>query len=159
MALYGKQKQARRTAIFADFGRKEAAFLFCTDIAARGLDIAGVEWVVQLDCPESTETYIHRVGRTARFDKPGKAMLLLLPSETQMVAELEAKNIPIVKTEVAADKLKSVTPLLQSLCASDADLKYHGQPVHIRHDPLALSSTQTSICEYSSLPQAPTAFG
>jgi ATP-dependent RNA helicase DDX10/DBP4 len=41
--------------------------MFATDVAARGLDFKGVEWVLQMDCPEDVETYIHRVGRTARY--------------------------------------------------------------------------------------------
>lgn len=48
MQLYGKQKLAKRIAVFEDFKRKEAAVLFATDIAARGLDIPAVQWVVQV---------------------------------------------------------------------------------------------------------------
>ncbi|KAJ2331461.1 ATP-dependent RNA helicase dbp4 [Coemansia sp. RSA 2673] len=48
------------------------AALFCTDIASRGLDFPAVDWVVQVDCPEDCDTYLHRVGRTARYDAAGK---------------------------------------------------------------------------------------
>lgn len=41
--------------------------LFATDIAARGLDFTKLDWVLQMDCPEDTAAYIHRVGRTARY--------------------------------------------------------------------------------------------
>ena len=41
--------------------------LFATDIAARGLDFAKLDWVLQMDCPEDVSSYIHRVGRTARY--------------------------------------------------------------------------------------------
>ncbi len=41
--------------------------MFATDIAARGLDFPALNWVVQMDCPENVEAYIHRVGRTARY--------------------------------------------------------------------------------------------
>lgn len=41
--------------------------MFATDVAARGLDFPSVDWVVQMDCPEDAATYIHRVGRTARY--------------------------------------------------------------------------------------------
>ena len=95
MSLFGKQKQARRVATFGDFSKKKEAVLFATDIAARGLDFPAVDWVVQLDCPEDVETYIHRVGRTARYNSEGKALLLLLPSEMEFVAELGKKKIAV----------------------------------------------------------------
>jgi ATP-dependent RNA helicase DDX10/DBP4 len=67
MALYGRQKQVKRMAIYEQFCRKTSAALLATDIAARGLDFPAVHWVIQMDCPEDGNTYIHRVGRTARF--------------------------------------------------------------------------------------------
>jgi len=133
LALYGKQKQMKRVAIFTDFSRKSAAVLFATDIAARGLDFPSIDWVFQLDCPESVETYIHRVGRTARFDKGGKALMTLLPSEVPFVKKLEARKITLHKTEIADDQLKPVAPLLQSLCASDSELKYLAQKCFISY--------------------------
>ena len=68
-ALYGKQKQLKRVAIYNRFCGIQNAVLFATDIAARGLDFTAGNWVIQYDCPESPDTYIHRVGRTARFEK------------------------------------------------------------------------------------------
>eukprot|EP00038_Savillea_parva_P008366 m.176464 g.176464 ORF g.176464 m.176464 type:complete len:764 (-) comp14177_c0_seq1:181-2472(-) len=133
LALYGKQKQMKRVAIFSDFSKKSAAVLFATDIAARGLDFPAIDWVVQLDCPESVETYIHRVGRTARFDKGGKALMTLLPSETAFVRKLAKKKIELHKTEVAEDQMKPITPLLRSLCASDTELKYLAQKCFISY--------------------------
>ncbi|XP_055389043.1 probable ATP-dependent RNA helicase ddx10 [Condylostylus longicornis] len=65
--LHGRQKQQKRLEVFGEFSSKEnAAVLICTDIAARGIDFPAVDWVVQLNCPQDVETYIHRVGRTAR---------------------------------------------------------------------------------------------
>ena len=52
--------------------------LFCTDIAARGLDFPSIDWVVQFDCPEDSDTYIHRVGRAGRFRAKGNRLLFLL---------------------------------------------------------------------------------
>ena len=55
-----------------------------------------MNWVVQLDCPEDANTYIHRAGRTARYEKGGESLLVLLPSEEEeMVRLLEEKKIPI----------------------------------------------------------------
>ncbi|KAG8542258.1 hypothetical protein GDO81_027095, partial [Engystomops pustulosus] len=61
LALYGKQQQMKRMDVYNEFVRKKFAVLFATDIAARGLDFPAVNWVLQLDCPEDANTYIHRV--------------------------------------------------------------------------------------------------
>ncbi|XP_021093378.1 probable ATP-dependent RNA helicase DDX10 [Heterocephalus glaber] len=68
LALHGRQQQMRRMEIYNEFVRKRAAVLFATDIAARGLDFPAVNWVLQFDCPEDANTYIHRAGRTARIN-------------------------------------------------------------------------------------------
>ena len=68
-------------AIFYNFKEKKNGVLITTNISSRGLDIPMVKWVVQMDCPESMETYIHRIGRTARFSKKGKSILFIDPSE------------------------------------------------------------------------------
>ena len=74
LCLHGKIKQAKRTQIYFDFLRKPNAVLFATDVASRGLDFPDVDWVVQMDAPEDEDMYIHRVGRTARNGKAGKAL-------------------------------------------------------------------------------------
>lgn len=60
LPLYGTLHQLRRMKIYEEFCRKQSAILFATDLAARGLDFPEVHWVVQADCPEDVETYIHR---------------------------------------------------------------------------------------------------
>lgn len=81
-----------------NFVSKPAAVLFATDIAARGLDFPEVDWVVQVDAPEDTAMYIHRVGRTARYNRNGKALLLLLPNEEVPFLELLNKaKVPTLK--------------------------------------------------------------
>lgn len=64
-------------AIFFTFQEKKFAVLFTTNLAARGLDFPFVDWVLQIDCPEDVPTYIHRVGRTARYKADGKGLLFL----------------------------------------------------------------------------------
>ncbi|XP_076357012.1 putative ATP-dependent RNA helicase DDX10 isoform X2 [Tachypleus tridentatus] len=124
MSLYGSLHQLRRMAIYDEFCRKEHAVLFATDIAARGLDFPSVNWVVQLDCPEDSSTYIHRAGRTARFQKDGESLLVLLPSEEKpMLKRLEDHKIPIKKIQVNAKKLASVQRKMEALCARDNSLK------------------------------------
>lgn len=77
MALHGGMPQGRRTRIMSDFHRGRAFVLICTDVAARGLDIQNVSHVYNYDIPKTSEEYIHRVGRTARAGKEGKAVSIL----------------------------------------------------------------------------------
>ena len=67
--------------------------LFCTDIASRGIDFHAVDWVVQYDCPEDIYTYIHRVGRTARYKSKGNALLFLTPPESKFVDKIGKRGI------------------------------------------------------------------
>jgi len=130
MHLIGKQKQATRIAIFTDFCQRRHAVLFATDIAARGLDFPAVDWVVQADAPEDVDTYIHRVGRTARYNASGHAMLLLVPSEEKaMVAQLAARKIPIEHTKINPAKIVSIQRQLEAFCSQSPDLKYLAQKV------------------------------
>ena len=66
--------------------------LLSTDLVARRLDSPVVDRVLQLDAPEDAETYIHRVGRTARYESHGKALLLLCPSEEEGVFSTELSS-------------------------------------------------------------------
>lgn len=88
-ALHGGVKQDRRARVFAEFCSSKAGILFSTDVAARGLDVPGVSWIVQYDPPTDPKEYIHRVGRTARAGKGGNALLFLLPHEKTFVKYLE----------------------------------------------------------------------
>ncbi|RKP18111.1 DEAD-domain-containing protein [Rozella allomycis CSF55] len=134
LCLHGKQKQSKRMDIYYDFCEKKHAFLFATDIAARGLDFASVDWVIQLDCPEDVETYIHRVGRTARYQSQGKSLLMLNPSEEPgMIKILENKNIPIKKLLVNAKKTMSISKQLAAFCTQDPELKYLGQKAFVSY--------------------------
>ncbi|KAJ1920757.1 ATP-dependent RNA helicase dbp4 [Mycoemilia scoparia] len=125
--LHGKQKQMKRIEIFEKFMKTPSSYLFCTDIAARGLDFPAVDWVIQLDCPEDTDTYIHRVGRTARYDAVGKGLLLLLPSELKIVDKLKEKKVPIEQIHAKPNKKMSVAKQLQLFCFQDPEMKNLGQ--------------------------------
>lgn len=92
-----------------------------------------MDWVFQLDAPEDVATYIHRVGRTARFGKDGKALLLLAPTEIQMVKLLEDRKVTVIRTEANNSKLNSITPKLKGLCAESPDLKYLAQKCFISY--------------------------
>ncbi|WFD20329.1 RNA helicase [Malassezia caprae] len=166
MALHGKQKQTRRLKIFADYSRSKHAALFATDIAARGLDFPAVDWVVQVDAPDSAETYIHRVGRTARYHAHGKALLFLLPSEAGMAGVLERAEIPITDIQARSAKVQHIAPQLQSFLFQDVELKHLAQKafvsyvrsVHLHKDKSIFDLAALPLPEYAAslgLPGAP----
>jgi ATP-dependent RNA helicase DDX10/DBP4 len=128
ISLHGKQNQFKRIALFKDYCRKIAAVLFCTDLAARGLDFPKVDWVIQLDCPDSVQTYIHRAGRTARNDLSGFSLLFLCPSEEEaMIALLSEKSISVEAIEPNLAKIQSIQPKLAAICSQYPAIKYLGQ--------------------------------
>jgi ATP-dependent RNA helicase DDX10/DBP4 len=134
MHLHGKQKQGGRLDITTKFSQSQHAVLFATDVAARGLDFPAVDWVIQVDCPEDSDTYIHRVGRTARYERVGRAVLFLDPSEEKgMLKRLEQKKVPIEKINIKAAKQQSIKNQLQNMCFKDPELKYLGQKAFISY--------------------------
>lgn len=126
--LHGRQKLSARLDITSKFSASKNSCIFATDVVARGLDFPAVDWVIQLDCPEDADTYIHRVGRTARSEKPGKAVLILDPSEEDgMIMRLEHKKVPILKINIRKSKEKEIGDQLQKMCFQDPELKYLGK--------------------------------
>lgn len=132
--LHGRQKQAARIDVTDKFTAAQHSCLFATDICARGMDFPGVEWVIQADAPEDAATYIHRVGRSARFDKKGRALMFLTPSEeVGMVNALEKRKVPVAKLNVKESKKKDITQDLQAICFKDPEIKYLGQKAFISY--------------------------
>ncbi|EEU42958.1 uncharacterized protein NECHADRAFT_95387 [Fusarium vanettenii 77-13-4] len=132
--LHGRQKQIARMEITSRFTAAKHSCLFATDVVARGIDFPAVDWVIQADCPEDVDTYIHRVGRTARYQSNGRAVLFLDPSEEPgMLKKLEQKKIPIQRVNVKEKKKKNIKDHLQSMCFQNPDLKYLGQKAFISY--------------------------
>jgi ATP-dependent RNA helicase DDX10/DBP4 len=132
--LHGRQKQVARMEITSRFASAKHACLFATDVVARGVDFPAVDWVVQAVCPEDADTYIHRVGRTARYESKGRAVLFLDPSEEKgFLKRLEHKKVPITKVNVRENKKKSIKNELQSYNFQSPDLKYLAQKSFISY--------------------------
>jgi ATP-dependent RNA helicase DDX18/HAS1 len=104
----GKQKQQKRTNTFFEFCNAPTGILLCTDVAARGLDIPKVDWIIQFDPPDDPRDYIHRVGRTARAGKQGKSLLFLLPSELGFLRFLKVAKVPLNEYSFPAEKIANV---------------------------------------------------
>lgn len=133
--LHGNQKQSVRLDITTRFSRAQHACLFSTDVAARGLDFPSVDWVVQVDAPENSDTYIHRVGRTARFERQGNSVLFLDPSEEEgVLASLASKKVTLEKINVRQKKMQeTIQNQLQNMCFKDPELKYLGQKAFVNY--------------------------
>ncbi|KAF2211708.1 hypothetical protein CERZMDRAFT_22744, partial [Cercospora zeae-maydis SCOH1-5] len=114
--LHGKQKQQKRTNTFFEFCNAKSGTLICTDVAARGLDIPAVDWIVQFDPPDDPRDYIHRVGRTARgANAKGKSLMFLQPSEVGFLSHLKEAKVPLVEFEIPPKKILDIQSQLEML--------------------------------------------
>ncbi|KAF7709638.1 ATP-dependent RNA helicase DDX18 [Silurus meridionalis] len=116
MAIHGKQKQTKRTTTFFQFCNADSGILLCTDVAARGLDIPEVDWIVQYDPPDDPKEYIHRVGRTARgINGRGHALLILRPEELGFLRFLKQAKVPLSEFEFSWTKISDIQSQLDKL--------------------------------------------
>lgn len=102
LRLHGSMDQEERTAVFQEFSHSGTGVLFCTDVAARGLDLPQVTWIVQYNAPSSPAEYVHRVGRTARIGCRGSSLLVLAPSEAEYVNSLASHRINVSEMKMEA---------------------------------------------------------
>ncbi|KAH0788805.1 ATP-dependent RNA helicase dbp7 [Histomonas meleagridis] len=93
--IHGNVDQIDRAKTISKYTTENKAILFCTDVAARGLDIPDVTTIIQFDPPIDTEDYVHRVGRTARIGKDGIAYLFLQEFELGFINLLQTKKVDI----------------------------------------------------------------
>ncbi|KAI5181576.1 ATP-dependent RNA helicase DDX18/HAS1 [Nematocida sp. AWRm80] len=93
--LHSGVKQDKRAKVFDEFCNGDLKILFSTDVAARGLDVPGVKWIVQYDPPTDPKEYIHRVGRTARAKSEGQALMFLLPHERIFIKYLKKLGVEV----------------------------------------------------------------
>jgi len=112
--IHGQKKQSSRTSTYYNFCAADRGILLCTDVAARGLDIPRVDWIVQFDPPDEPKEYIHRVGRTARgADGKGKALLFLMPEELGFLMYLRKAGVPVNEYSFPLGKLANIQTQLE----------------------------------------------
>jgi len=100
-AIHGGIEQKKRIKVLEEFHQKGLGVLVCTDVAARGLDIKGVSHVYNYDVPAEAKDYIHRIGRTARAGKDGKAITVLASRDYENFSNLINRNeVKIEKKEL-----------------------------------------------------------
>jgi ATP-dependent RNA helicase RhlE len=98
-AIHGNKSQSERTRALAQFKSGATRVLVATDIAARGLDVTGITHVINYDLPHEAETYVHRIGRTARAGAEGDAVSFCTAEERSFLRDIER----LLRQQVPAD--------------------------------------------------------
>jgi ATP-dependent RNA helicase RhlE len=107
-SIHGDKTQADRMKALEAFKAGELEVLVATDVAARGLDVAGVPCVINYDLPHSAEDYVHRIGRTGRAGALGEAISLFAPAEEKYLLDIEK----LIKSSIVRAKLDIPSELL-----------------------------------------------
>jgi ATP-dependent RNA helicase DeaD len=105
-AIHGQLSQARREGVLDMFREMKLTFMVATEVAARGLDIVDVPFIINYDVPDDPFMYFHRIGRTARAGKSGTAITFVTPEQHEELARIEAlTGTPIKKMTLPPDFL------------------------------------------------------
>ena len=104
--LHGSLQQSTRTSTLMAFTKStEPAVLVCTDVASRGLDLPDIDLVIEYDAPFSKDDHLHRIGRTARAGKEGRAMIFLMPGCEEGYVDVLKEGRPHHLTKHTAEEL------------------------------------------------------
>jgi ATP-dependent RNA helicase RhlE len=110
--IHGNRSQSQRVRALEAFRTGEFRVLVATDIAARGVDVKDVSHVVNFDVPHEPETYVHRVGRTARAQQRGDALTLVAPEEEADLGRIEKLiGMSISRTRVPSFRYEAPRPV------------------------------------------------
>ncbi len=105
--LHGDIKQDQRDRTIKKFKNGDIRILIATDVAARGIDVANLDLVINYDIPQENEYYVHRIGRTGRNKNIGKAITYVVGKEKNKLEEIEA----YAKTKIKFEKIPTVTEI------------------------------------------------
>ncbi|KAK8861932.1 ATP-dependent RNA helicase HAS1, partial [Apiospora arundinis] len=120
LELHGNLKQQKRTQTFFEYCNAKSGALICTDVAARGLDIPAVDWIIQFDPPDDPRDYIHRVGRTARGSNgQGRSLMFLQPQEAGFLHHLKEARVPITEFDFPSNKIVNIQSQLEKLVSQN----------------------------------------
>jgi ATP-dependent RNA helicase DDX55/SPB4 len=121
VALHGKMIPKKRNGLYQRFLSLQSGVMFSTDVAARGIDIPDVDWIVQLAAPKDPAFFVHRVGRTARAGRKGGALLMVAEYERAYVELLRGRGVPLVEVfDPDEISLKTCTGYLTAAAAAAA---------------------------------------
>ena len=102
-AIHGDMPQTKRERVLRDFKEDRTDILIATDVAARGLDIDDISYVINYDMPDDLDTYIHRIGRTGRAGKEGIAVSFVTSEEEHLIREFELRTEMVIEKREVPD--------------------------------------------------------
>jgi ATP-dependent RNA helicase DDX10/DBP4 len=132
LEIRGKQKQLSRTKTYYKFCEVKCGALFTTDVCSRGLDFPHVDYVVNFDCPDTFDLYVHRVGRTARYNSEGSSLLFVCDFEKPFMSHLQSNNISCTNMKLSSNNT-SLTSQLDKICSKHADVKHLAERAFISY--------------------------
>jgi len=118
--------QAQRLGALSGFKAKEHRILVCTDVASRGLDVPSVDLVVNYDVPKNSKDYIHRVGRTARAGRTGRAVTMVTQYDVELFQRVEhflGKKLEEFKELVETKVKAGHERVLEALRSTELELR------------------------------------
>jgi len=129
-SLHGDLRQTQRNQVMAKFRSGAANILVATDVAARGIDVSGIDAVINFDLPLDEEYYVHRIGRTGRAGLTGKALTLVAKDEKFRLRQIETYTkvkidkgvIPTFEDIVGVRKARFIAQVEEAVSAGDLDL-------------------------------------
>ena len=129
--MHGDLTQGRRTQILRDFAKAKTQILVATDIAARGIDIEGITHVYNYDVPHDVDYFIHRIGRTGRANREGKAYTIVVGKEERYLKEIERKT----KSHIEKLEVPTLTQIHQHK-VTELMYKLEDMILHGEHKPM-----------------------
>jgi len=129
-SLHGDLRQTQRNQVMAKFRSGAANILVATDVAARGIDVSGIDAVINFDLPLDEEYYVHRIGRTGRAGMTGKALTLVAKDEKFRLRQIESYTkvkidkgvIPTYEDIVGVRKARFIEQVEQAVTGGDLEL-------------------------------------
>lgn len=148
--LHGDLRQAQRNNVMAKFRAGTTTILVATDVAARGIDVSGVDAVINFDLPLDEEYYVHRIGRTGRAGRTGKALTLVAKDEKFRLRQIESYTkvriekgvIPTFEDIVGVRKARFIEQVEKA--AAEGDLDIYSDMLTMLHHTTGLS-TETIV--------------